>query len=57
LGRHDLGFDRAGEEDIVLGNKDSIDSSIYSNAQGDELTQNREISPGQTAFPVGWNPP
>ena len=55
LGRHDLGLDRAGEEDIVLGNEDSIDSSIYSNAQSNELTQNREISPRQTTFLVGQN--
>jgi hypothetical protein len=38
LGKHNPGFDTVGEGDIVLGNKDSIDSSIYGKAQGDETT-------------------
>ena len=38
LGKHNPEFDTAGEEDIELGNKDSIDSSIYGKVQGDETT-------------------
>jgi hypothetical protein len=38
LSGHGLRLDTAEEEDIVLGHKDNIDSSIYSNVQDDELT-------------------
>ena len=39
LGKYNLGLDTAGEEDIVLCDKDSIGRSIYSNAQGDETAK------------------
>jgi hypothetical protein len=46
LSGHGLRLNTAGEEDIVLGHNDSIDSSIYTNVQDDESTPNREISAG-----------
>ena len=42
LRKHNPGFDTAGEEDVVLGKKDSINSSICGKAQGDETTTKKE---------------